>query len=137
MYIPWIVMFLGFREISKKHKLFSLSNLHSSTILPTSPFFGEKCTLVYFLKNKQNSNPHSFCKVGQVQLWLIKTTSFIYLLLKIDPVIIRPLNFKFENVSFTKFQKKKLTIKQKKLEVAVPYPEFFWAFRIYVTGPRF
>ena len=46
-----------------KHKLFSLSNLHSATILPTFPIFGEKkCTLPNFLKNKQNSNPHPLCK---------------------------------------------------------------------------
>ena len=83
IYIPGILMFLGFTntKISKKHKLFSLSNLHSSNILPTSPFFGEKCTLPHFLKNKQNSNSHPFCKVGEIQLWLIKTTYFTYLLL--------------------------------------------------------
>ena len=60
MYIPGTVMFLGFitQRLANKHKLFSLSNLHSSTILPTSPFFGEKCTLPHFLRNK----------VGEIQL---------------------------------------------------------------------
>ena len=63
-------MFLGFinMKIAGKHKLFSLTNLHSSTILPTSTFFGEKCTLPHFLKNKQNSNSHRFCKVREIQL---------------------------------------------------------------------
>ena len=74
IYIPRIVMFLGFitQKSASKHKLFSLSNLHSSTILTTSPFFGERCTPPHFLKNKQNSNSHPFCKVGEIQLWLIK-----------------------------------------------------------------
>ena len=58
-----------------------LNILHSSTILPTSPFFGEKCSLPHFLKNKQNSNFHPFCRVGKIQLWLIKSTCFTYLLL--------------------------------------------------------
>ena len=79
------------------------SSLYSFTNLS---FFGEKCILPYFLKNKQNSNPHPFCKVGEIQLWSIKTTCFTYLLLKIDPVIIKTLNFKFENVSFTKLRKR-------------------------------
>ena len=64
--MPGILMFLGFinTRLASKHKLFSLSNLHSSTTLPTSPFFGERCALPHFLKNKQNSNSHLFCKVG-------------------------------------------------------------------------
>ena len=61
--------------------LFSLSKLHSSTVLRTSPFFGKKCTLPHFLKNKKNSNSHPFRKVGEIQLRLIKTTCFTYLLL--------------------------------------------------------
>ena len=56
-----------------------INKFHFSTNLPTSPFLGEKCTM--FLKNKQNSNSHSFCKVGEIQLWLIKTTCFTYLIL--------------------------------------------------------
>ena len=52
---------------------------HSSTILPTSPFFGEKCTLSHSLEKKQNSNIHPHCKVGDIQLLLIKTFSFISL----------------------------------------------------------
>ena len=42
-----------------------------------------------------------------------QTTCFTYLWLKIDPVIIKTLNFKYENVSFTKLQRI-LTIKPKK-----------------------
>ena len=80
-----------------------------------------------FLKNKQNPNPHPFGKVGEIQLWLITTTCFTSLLLKIGPLIIKTLNFEFENVSFTKLPKKILTIKQSNmLDIAVLYPEFFW-----------
>ena len=58
------------------------------------------------------------------------------MLLKIDPVIIKTLNFKFENVSFTKLPKKILTIKQKNmLEVTVSDPEFFWAYQVHVLEP--
>ena len=99
MYILWIVMFLRFintRLASKHISYFSLSNLYSSTILATSLFFlREKFTLPHFLKNKQNSNPHPVCKEREIQLWLIKTTCFTYLLLKIDPVKIEALNLKF------------------------------------------
>ena len=44
--------------------------------------FLERCALPHFLKNKQNTNSHPFCKVVDIQLWLIKTTCFTYLLLK-------------------------------------------------------
>ena len=37
--------------------------------------------LLHFLKNKQNSNSHPFCKVGEIQLRLIKIICFTYLLL--------------------------------------------------------
>ena len=59
-------MFLGFitQRLASKHKFFSLRNLHASTILPTFLFFRKKRTLSHFLKNKQNSNPHPFCKAG-------------------------------------------------------------------------
>ena len=60
----------------------------------------------HFFENKQNSSPHSLCNVGEIQLWLTKTNSFIYLFLQIKPVIIKTFNFKFENVSFTKLTKK-------------------------------
>ena len=51
---------------------------------------------------------------------------FTHLLLKIDLVIIKTLNFKFENVSFTKLPKKLLTIKQKKIVGgSSAAPEFF------------
>ena len=69
-----------------------------------------------------------------IQLCLIKTTCFTYLLLKIDPVIIKTLNFKFENVSFTKLPKKYEQLSKKNmLEVA---PEFFWVFWVHVPGPQ-
>ena len=75
MYIAWIIMILGFinTKISNNYKLLSFNNLHSSTILPTSPFIGEKCTLSHFLGNIQNSNLHSLCEVGEFQMRLIKT----------------------------------------------------------------
>ena len=91
-------------EITIKHKLFSLKP--SSIILPTSLFFGEKCTLPHFLKNKQNSNLYSLCNVGEMQLWLIKTNCFTYLLLQINLVIKKIFTFKSENVAFTKPPKK-------------------------------
>ena len=50
-------------------------------ILPTSLFLGGDYTLPHFLKNKQNSNSHPFCKVGEIQLRLIKIICFTYLLL--------------------------------------------------------
>ena len=60
-YIPWIRMFLGFinTNIGNNHKLLSLQP--SSTILPTSPLFCEKCTLPNFLENKQNSSHRRVC----------------------------------------------------------------------------
>ena len=63
-------MFLGYiyTKISNNHKLVSLSNLHSSIILPTISFFGEKCIFPHFFDNKWNFNPHRLCKVGEIQL---------------------------------------------------------------------
>ena len=49
-----------------------------------------------------NLGPSSLCKVGEIQLWLIKSTCFSYLLLQIKPVITKTLHFKFANVTFTK-----------------------------------
>ena len=49
-----------------------------------------------------NLGPSSLCKVGEIQLWLIKSTCFSYLLLQIKPLITKTLNFKFANVTFTK-----------------------------------
>ena len=54
--------------------------------------------LPHSLENKQSSNPHLICNMGEIQLRLIKTTCFTYLLLQIKPVIIKEFNFKFENV---------------------------------------
>ena len=110
MYILWIVMFLGFIN-TKLAKIINQQKLATSyyplaTLIPLLfcqplPLFGVNCTLAHFLENKRNSNPHTLCKVGQIQLQLIKTFCFIYLLLQIKPVIIKTFNFKFENVSFT------------------------------------
>ena len=75
-----------------KHKdqQVNISYSPSATFIPLLfyqllPFFGGKCTLVHFLKNKQKSNSHTFCKVGKIQLWFIKTTCFTYLLLILIP----------------------------------------------------
>ena len=83
----------------------NISYSHLATFLfyfTNSPFFGEKCTLLHILDNKQNSSPHPFCNVEEIQLWLIKTTCVTNLLLQVKPEIIKTFNFKFENVSFTK-----------------------------------
>ena len=47
------------------------------------------------------------------------------MLLKIDPVIIKALNLKFENVSFTKLPKKIMINPKNIFGVAVPYLEFW------------
>ena len=60
---------------------------------------------------------------------------FTHLLLKIDLVIIKTLNFKFENVSFTKLPKKLLTIKQKEIVGgSSAAPEFFWTYGVHELG---
>ena len=100
-------MFLGFinTKVKNKHKLISLSNLPSFSL----PFLGKMYPPTpHFLENKQSSNPHLLCNVGYIQLLLIKTTCFTYLLLQIKPVIIKIFNFKFENLSFTKHPQKML-----------------------------
>ena len=61
--VSWV-----YKHKDQQVKLFSFSNLHSSIFLPTSPFFGEKCTLPHFLKNKHNSNSHTCCKMGEIKL---------------------------------------------------------------------
>ena len=53
------------------------------------------------------SVPYLICNAGEIQLWLIKTTCFTYLLLQIKPLMIKTLNFKLENLSFNKILKKK------------------------------
>ena len=55
------------------------------------------------LDNKQNSNPHLFSNVWEIQLRLIKTSCFTYSLLQIKPLII------FKNLSFAKLPEKILT----------------------------
>ena len=65
----------------------------------------------HLFENKQNSNPHSLCNVGEILPWLIKSNCFTYFLLQIKPVIIKKSNFKFENVSFTKLPEKILMIR--------------------------
>ena len=98
LHIPWIAMLLGFINtmIRNKRKLLSLILL-PLLFLPTSPFFWEKCILPYFLENKQNSNPHPFSNVGEIQI--------NYKLLQIKAVITKTFNFKFENVLLLNFQK--------------------------------
>ena len=99
-------MFLGFRKakISNKHKLLFLSRLFLLFYQPL--LFVGKCTFSHFMENKQKSNPHPLCNVGEVQLWLIKTNCFTYLLLQIIiKIIIKTFSFKFEHVSFAKLPK--------------------------------
>ena len=86
----------------------------SSTTLPSSLFFREKCTLLQFLNNKQNYSLHSLCNLGEIQLWLIKTNCFTHLLVQIKLLIIKIFTFKFENVVFTKLPKKLMIIKYTK-----------------------
>ena len=97
-------MFLEFinTKISTKHKLHSL-NLHLIFYQPLS-FLGKNVPSPIFWRIN-NSNPHSLCNVGEIQLLLIKTNYFTYLLLQIKPVIIETFTFKFENVAFTKLLK--------------------------------
>ena len=94
--------------------LFSVTNVHSSTVLPTFPFFVEQNTLPHFLKNKQNSNPQPFCNMGEIQLWLIKTICFTYLSQEIDPAITKHWISTFRKFYSLNFQKL-LMIKQKKI----------------------
>ena len=58
-----------------------------------------------FLENKQNFNPHCLCNVGEIQLWLIKTICFIYLLLQTKLIIIKTFNLKFKKYHLLNFQK--------------------------------
>ena len=63
-----------------------------------SLFWGKMLPFSPFLENKQNSNPHPLCKGGGE------------LSLQMKPLTIKTINFKFENVSFTKLQKKSLVV---------------------------
>ena len=75
-------------KISNKHKLLSRSNLPPLFYQPL-PFWGKMYHLTpHFLENKQNSNPHLICNVG-----FITTSCFIYLLLKIKPVMIKTFDY--------------------------------------------
>ena len=107
-------MFLGFinTRISIKHLLLSLS-LPLLFYQPLS-FWGKTYPLP-FLENKHNSNPHFVCNVGEIQLSLIKTNCFRYLLLQIKPVIIKTFAFKFENVAFIALPKKIIMIRHNKV----------------------
>ena len=62
-YIPYILMFLGFKDkISNSQKFLSLFyfiNL-SFSVEVVIPFI--------FFENKQNSTHHPLCKVGEIQL---------------------------------------------------------------------
>ena len=65
MYKPEIAMFLGFintQRLASKHKLFSLSNLHSSTILPTSPFLEKNVPSPIFWRINRIPIPIAFVK---------------------------------------------------------------------------
>ena len=84
IYIPWIVMFLGFIiRYSPSANFISLLFYRLLTFLeknipilpppPPSPH--------HFLKNKKNFYSHPFRKVGEIQLRLIKTTCFTHFLL--------------------------------------------------------
>ena len=66
-------MFLGFTntKINNNHKLLSLNHLS---------FLEWKHTPLFFWNKNPNSHPH--CKVGEIQLWLIKTSSFCCLLVR-------------------------------------------------------
>ena len=67
-------------KISNKYKLNSLTNL-PVLFYQLLTFWVKNVPSLFFLENKQNSNPYPLCKVGETQLWLIKTTCFTYLLL--------------------------------------------------------
>ena len=61
-------------------EIFSLNNHNNFSFLSfkfiffwVEIFFFEKSPHPTFLKNRQNSNTHSFCKVEEIQLWLINT----------------------------------------------------------------
>ena len=128
MYIPWVVMFLGFinTNISSNHKSHSLSEL-PVLFYQTLRFFREKCTLSHFWENKQNPNPHFLCKVGEIQL--IKATCFTYLLLQRKPVIIEIFNNRnLRMCHFLNFQKI-LLIRQKKQD---RQEGFFFSFLIII-----
>ena len=58
-------------------------NLEMSEVLKffISPLFYQPFSFFVEKKNKQNSNPHPFYKVGKIQLWLIKSTCLTCLLL--------------------------------------------------------
>ena len=60
-------MFLGFinTKISNKHKLLPLSIL--LPFYQPLPFEG-KCTLLHFLENKQNYNPHLLYNIEEINL---------------------------------------------------------------------
>ena len=92
--------------------------------------FGGKMYPPPFLENEQNSNPNSLCNVAEIQLWLIKTNCFTYLLLKIKPVILKTFVFKFENVAFNKLPKK-LMIRHNKIYKMI---EFFTYFHYFVLS---
>ena len=71
-----------------KHKVqqLNISYSPSATFVPLLfyqhlPFLKKNVPSPIFLRNKQNSNSHPFCKLGEIQLWLIKAICFTYLLL--------------------------------------------------------
>ena len=58
----------------------------------------------------EQTKVHYLCKEGEIQLWLFKNTIFTSLLLERNPLLIKRINFKFEDVLFAKRQKKTLII---------------------------
>ena len=85
IYIPWIVMFLGFIiRYSPSANFISLLFYRLLTFLekniPIPPSLPPPSPR-HFLKNKKNFYSHPFRKVGEIQLRLIKTTCFTHFLL--------------------------------------------------------
>ena len=60
-------MFLGFINTKISNKLLSLSNLLPLFYQP-HPFWENVPTLPNFLENKQNSNSHFLCCVGEIEV---------------------------------------------------------------------
>ena len=94
MYIPWIVMFLGFTntKISNNDKLLSSSSLHSSTTLSMSP-----CTLSHGDQTELQSLSPLYSG-GDPDIINGNFFCFLHLLLQILPVIIKTFSFKLRNM---------------------------------------
>ena len=104
LYIPPIVMFRGFTntKISSNHRLLSLTNLSLLFYQPHT-FWGNIFPLSFSWRINRTPTPITFISWGKSR-WLIKTTCFVSVSLQTEPVIIKTINFKFQNVSFTKLR---------------------------------